>query len=68
MEVAGAHSNTKDQVSALEALRQSLPELYAPPQPTPKRANPSRTWRLPDDQVQQLIEDYKSRLYRLRAG
>lgn len=60
MEVGGAYSNTKAQVSALETLRTKLPGLAAPPQPTPKRAKPGRTRRLPDAQVQQLIEGYKS--------
>jgi transposase len=60
VEVGGAYSNTKDQVSALETLRRKLPDLDAPPEPTPKRAKPGRTRRLPDDQVRQLIEDYKS--------
>lgn len=60
VEVRGAYSNTKAQVSALETLRTKLPDLATPPQPTPKRAKPGRTRRLPDDQVQQLIEGYKS--------
>ena len=37
-----------------------LPDLATPSQPTPKRAKPGRTRRLPDDQVQQLIEGYQS--------
>ncbi|MEU0845691.1 hypothetical protein ABZ370_40420 [Streptomyces sp. NPDC005962] len=37
-----------------------LRDLDEPPQPTPKRAKPGRTRRLPDAQVQQLIADYKS--------
>lgn len=60
MEVGGAYSNTKAQVSALETLRKELSDLTAPSQPTPKRAKPGRTRRLRDDQVQQLIEGYKS--------
>ncbi|WP_460959054.1 hypothetical protein [Parasphingorhabdus pacifica] len=60
MEVGGTYSNTKDQVSALETLRTKLPDLPEPPQPTPKRTKPGRTRRLTDDQVQQLIEGYKS--------
>ncbi|OLT41638.1 hypothetical protein BJF85_04190 [Saccharomonospora sp. CUA-673] len=60
MEVGGAYSNTKDQVSALETLRMKLPDLATPSQPTPKRTKPGRTRRLPDDLVQQLIEGYKS--------
>ncbi|MBK0866481.1 helix-turn-helix domain containing protein [Saccharopolyspora sp. HNM0986] len=60
MEVGGAYSNTKDQVSALETLRMKLPDLATPSQPIPKRAKPGRTRRLPDDQVQRLIEGYKS--------
>lgn len=60
MEIGGAYSNTKNQVSALETLRKELPDLDAPPQPTPKRAKLGRTRPLPDDQVQQLIAGYKS--------
>ncbi len=37
-----------------------LPDLATPSQPIPKRAKPGRTRRLPDDQVQRLIEGYKS--------
>ncbi|MBK0868759.1 helix-turn-helix domain-containing protein [Saccharopolyspora sp. HNM0986] len=60
MEVAGTYSNTNAQVSALETLRTKLPDLATQPQPSPKRAKPGRTRRLPLDQVQQLIEGYKS--------
>ena len=60
MEARGAYSNTKDQVTALETLRQKLPDLCAPAQATPKRTKPDRTRRLPDAQVRQLIEGYKS--------
>lgn len=60
MEVRGAYSNTKSQVSALETLRMKLPDLAASSQPTPKRAKPGRTRRLPDAQVQQLIEGYQA--------
>lgn len=60
MEVGGAYYNTKDQVTALEALRQKLPDLNAPVQPTPNRAKPGRARQLDSDQVQQLIEGYQS--------
>lgn len=60
MEVAEAYYNTKDQVTALEALRQKLPDLNVPAPPKPKRAKPSRARQLDGDQVQQLIEGYKS--------
>ena len=60
MEVGGAYSNTKDQVDALETLRQKLPDLEVPARPTPKRRRPRRARQLDDDQVQRLIGDYKS--------
>ncbi|GAA4613133.1 hypothetical protein GCM10023108_12410 [Saccharopolyspora hordei] len=64
MEVGGAYYNpglhVKDQVVALEALRQKLPDLNAPAQPTPKRAKPGRARQLDSDQVRQLIAGYQS--------
>lgn len=60
MDLGGAYYNTKDQVSKLETLLQKLPELDSPSQPTPKRQRPSRARRLPEAQVQELIEGYKS--------
>lgn len=53
-------SNTKYQVSALEALRKKLPDLEVPTRSTPKRTRPHRARQLIDDQVQELIEGYKS--------
>nr|WP_157183185.1 helix-turn-helix domain containing protein [Sciscionella marina] len=60
MEVGGAYSNTKDQVIALETLRQRLPDLDVPAPSTPKRQRPGRARQLTGDQVQQLIEGYRS--------
>ena len=60
MEVGGAHSNTNEQVSALETLRQKLPDLEAPLQPIPKRQPPSRARQLDAEQVRVLIEGYRS--------
>ncbi|WP_196776867.1 helix-turn-helix domain containing protein [Haloechinothrix halophila] len=60
MEVGGTYYNTKDQVTALKALREKLPDLDEPAQPPPKRQRPSRVRQLDSDQVQQLIEGYKS--------
>ncbi|WP_338596860.1 helix-turn-helix domain containing protein [Saccharopolyspora sp. SCSIO 74807] len=60
MEVGGAYSNTKDQVSALETLRQQLPDLEDPLQPKPKRQRPNRAKQLDGEQVQHLIEGYRS--------
>lgn len=60
MEVAGTSSNTKDQVNALESLRRKLPDLDAPPPPTPKRARPGRARQLSEAQTQELIEGYRS--------
>jgi hypothetical protein len=55
-----AYSNTKDQVRALEELREKLPRLDTP-EPTPtKRDRPRRARQLGDEQVQQLIANYQS--------
>ena len=60
MEVGGAYSNTNEQVSALEALRQQLPNLEAPLRPIRKRQPPSRAKQLDAEYVQELIEGYRS--------
>lgn len=60
MEVGGAYSNTKDQVSALDRLRAKLPDPDEAPRPRLKEKRPGRTQRLPDTQVQQLITGYTS--------
>ncbi|GAA5110117.1 recombinase family protein [Haloechinothrix salitolerans] len=60
VEVGGAYSNTKDQLSALETLRKKLPDFEVPARPVPKRRRPRRARQLNDDQVQQLIGDYQS--------
>ena len=60
MEVGGAYSNTKGLVSALETLRQKLPDLDETPPPTAKRAQPARARQLDAERVQNLIEGYQS--------
>jgi len=60
VDLRGAYYNPKDQVRALEQLREKLPRLAAP-EPTPIKGNrPRRARRLGDDQVQQLIAGYQS--------
>nr|WP_221219884.1 helix-turn-helix domain containing protein [Prauserella isguenensis] len=44
----------------METLRQQLPDLEAPLQPTPKRQPPSRAKQLDAEHVQELIEGYRS--------
>lgn len=67
VEVAGTYSKTKDQVTALEALRRKLPDLDAPVLPPQKRERPGRARQLDDTQVQQLITGYQagSTVYKL---
>ena len=60
MEVGGAYSNTKDQVSTLEALRQKLSHLEEPLRVRPKRQRPNRAKHLDAEQVQQPIEGYRA--------
>jgi hypothetical protein len=60
VEVRGPYSNTKDQVRALEELRQKLPSLDSPEPPSIKRDRPGRARQLGLDQVEQLIADYQS--------
>ncbi|WP_410610123.1 hypothetical protein [Amycolatopsis sp. lyj-109] len=60
MEVRRPYSNTKDQVRALEELREKLPSLDTPEPPPVKRDRPSRARQLGPDQIEQLIADYRS--------
>jgi hypothetical protein len=60
VEVGGAYSNTKDQVRALEELREKLPSLDAPEPPLVKRNRRRRARQLDTQQVAQLIADYQS--------
>jgi chromosomal replication initiation ATPase DnaA len=60
VDLRGAYYNPKDQVRALEQLREKLPR-FAAPEPTPiKRDRPRRARRLGEQQVQQLIAGYQS--------
>ncbi|MEV6444782.1 hypothetical protein [Amycolatopsis sp. NPDC051716] len=60
VEVRGAYSNTKDQVRALEELREKLPSLDTPEPPLIKRDRPGRARQLGTAQVEQLIADYRA--------
>jgi hypothetical protein len=60
VEVRGPYSNTKDQVRALEELRQKLPSLDTPEPTSIKRDRPRRARQLGSDQVEQLIAGYQS--------
>jgi hypothetical protein len=60
VDLGGAYYNPKDQVRALEQLREKLPSLDIP-KPTPTiRDRPRRARQLGDEQVQQLIAGYQS--------
>lgn len=60
MDLGETYYNPKDQVRALEQLREKLPSLDVP-EPTPaKRDRPRRARQLADDQIQQLIARYQS--------
>jgi DNA invertase Pin-like site-specific DNA recombinase len=58
--VTGPYYNTKQQVSALEALFRNLPKADAPFQASPTRRNPRRAQQLDSEQVQRLIEGYEA--------
>jgi hypothetical protein len=60
VEVRGPYSNIKDQVRALEELREKLPSLDAPEPSLIKCGRPRRARQLRADQVEQLIADYRS--------
>ena len=62
VDLGGPYSKTKDQVKALEELREKLPELDThEPEPTPaKQDHPRRVRRLGDEQIQELIAGYQS--------
>ena len=60
MDLGGAYYNPKDQVRALEQLREKLPTLDSP-EPMPiRQGRPQRARQLGDEQVQQLIACYQS--------
>lgn len=60
MELGGAYSNIKDQVRALEELREKLPSIDTPEPTLVKRDRPRRARQLRADQVEQLIADYQA--------
>lgn len=60
VDLGGAYYNPKDQVRALERLREKLPSLDIPEPPLTKRDRPLRARQLDDEQVQQLIAGYRS--------
>jgi hypothetical protein len=60
VEVRGPYSNIKDQVRALQELREKLPSVDIPEPTLIKRNRPRRARRLRADQVEQLIADYRS--------
>ncbi|RSM77813.1 hypothetical protein DMH04_34410 [Kibdelosporangium aridum] len=61
MDLGGAYYNPKDQVRALEQLREKLPSLEVVPEPQlTKRDRPRRGRQLDHDQIQQLIAGYHS--------
>ena len=60
MDPGGAYYNLKDQVRALEQLREKLPSLDTL-EPTPaKRDRPRRARQLADELIQELIAGYQS--------
>jgi transposase len=63
------YSNTKHQVSALESLRQKLPDLTTSPEPPRKQQRSKQARQLDTSEVQQLIETYQagSTVYELAA-
>jgi hypothetical protein len=60
VDLGGAYYNPKDQVRALEQLREKLPSFDAPELTTARRDRPRRARQLDSDQVQQLIAGYQS--------
>lgn len=60
MDLGGACYNPKDQVRALEGLREKLPDLDTPQPASTRRNRPGRARQLGGDQLRQLIADYQS--------
>ncbi|HEX5115945.1 MAG TPA: hypothetical protein VFW65_12175 [Pseudonocardiaceae bacterium] len=69
MEVREAYYNPKDQVKALEQLREKLPSLDTLLPATAKRDRPRRARQLGAEQIQELIAGYQagSTVYELGA-
>ncbi|MCE7008192.1 helix-turn-helix domain-containing protein [Kibdelosporangium philippinense] len=60
VDLGGAYYNPKDQVRALEQLRQMLPGREVPEPKLTERDRPRRARQLGNDEVQQLIAGYQS--------
>ena len=60
VDLGGAYYNPKDQVRALEKLREKLPGPDTPEPKSTKRDRPRRARQLGDDQIQELIDGYRS--------
>jgi hypothetical protein len=60
VELREAYYNPKDQVKALEQLREKLPSLDTLLPATAKRDRPRRARRLGAEQIQELIAGYQS--------
>jgi len=60
VELRGAYSNIKDQVRALEELRERLPSLDTPEPSSIKRDRPRRARQLRAEQVEELIASYQA--------
>jgi transposase len=60
VEVREAYYNPKDQVKALEQLREKLPSLDTLLPTTAKRDRPRRARQLSAEQIQELIASYQS--------
>jgi lambda repressor-like predicted transcriptional regulator len=60
VDLGGAYYNPKDQVRALEQLREKLPRLDTPEPTPPRRGRPRRARQLADELIQELIAGYRS--------
>jgi hypothetical protein len=60
VDLRGAYYNPKDQVRALEQVRERLPGLDTPELTSTKRDRPRRARQLGDDQIKQLVAGYQS--------
>jgi hypothetical protein len=60
VDLGGAYYNPKDQVRALEQLREKLPSFDSPERTPTKQDRPRRARQLGDDQIQELIAGYQS--------
>jgi transposase-like protein len=60
VDLGGAYSNTKNQVRALEELREKLPSLDTPEPTSIKRDRSRRARQLGTEKIEQLIACYRS--------